>query len=569
MKHIIRFICLTAFAFCLAGLLAGCVDDGKPSGGSDTTAAAETAVTPETEPDTPTDTPTGSNTEPVTEPETEQEDIDMGGDFITGPKSLERLLSEAELSALTVSSTPNDQRLDAMGVEWDPHFFRFFNVDSGCDEAAWELICARLDKLGVQKVRMMILPGWYEPVNDNSDPAVTDTEAFTFDSQDFQSVIRYLDACEAHGIEVNLTVWGVNLGVPQTMDWLAYPTCGDWISAPTDHAEFAENVSALMNYVLKVKGYTCVKELTLYNEPDWAYKGENSVVSFEDYEAMCRAVDARLRADGLRDGIKLILGDDTDTSGSRTVDGNGWFAKCLTHLTDIADGFDTHNYAFNGDTKYRNMEAWAQARNRYFQQKAAGLQYTHNEFGSNRQQGAYYQTDIDDYERGVFLSQMAEATLNGGSAGMLYWVLHDVNYNNYGDIESARMRLGLFTYADNDWQVRPIYHAWGLIMKYTVPGSEVFAVKADGEISATTLRSPDRAWTYLVTNATDAPRVVKLTNPHAGGEPLSLCVHLYAEESLPLGDELIPSAGVAYTKDGETYVYLPAHSFAVLTEVGE
>ncbi len=530
---------------------------GTVSTGGTQRPSSSSAMTP-----TKSTTKTTTKTTAVTRPT-----VAMGDTFIGSDATLRKLTTSTSVATLQVSRTANALNFDAFGVEWDPHYFRTFNVQSGCSEESWKTVTARLDKINVQKVRMMILPGWYEPQNDNSDPNSADAGKFTFGSSDMQSVLRHLDACERAGVRVNLTLWGVNLGVLPTMDWLAYADCGDWISAPTNKEELAENISVLLDFLLNDRGYTCIDELTLYNEPDWAYKGAGGAVSFPDYVELCRLVDARLKKDGLRDKLKLVLSDDTDTQGASSVNTNGWFANCLTNLKGIADGFSTHVYAFNDDaSSYDSMYAWAAARNRLLAEKAPGHPYTHNEFGSNLQEGAYYQRDIDTYGRGVFVSQMAEATLNGGSAGMLYWVFHDVRYNNYPDVGTqSRMKLGLFAFADENWRVRPVYHAWGLIMKYTVPGSGVYATTGEGNVSGASLKSPEGKWTCLVTNDEAAPRVVKLNNP--GFSKPQLNVHYYVEGKVPAGDDLVASSGVAYADGKDVYVYLPAHSFAVLTEL--
>lgn len=503
-----------------------------------------------------------NETESETEPEIE--DVDLGTDFITGPKSLERLLKDNESVKLNVNNTANAQKFDAFGTEWDPHFFRYFNSEKGCDEEDWALITKRIKTLGIQKVRMMVLPGWYEHENDNDDPNNTDMSKFTFDSEAFTSLLRYLDVCEENGIKVNLTVWGVNLGVQPDMAWLSYSDCGDWISAPTNREEFAENVSALLTYLINEKKYTCVKELTLYNEPDWAFKGAAGAVKISDYFRMCTAVHERLTKDGLRDKIKLILCDDAVTDASVSYPKRGWFEKCVTQLDNIADGYDTHVYAFNSKSEYEAMKSWAKGRNDLILSKGSNKQYTHNEFGSNMAMDAYNQADIDTYDRGLLLSKLAVATLNGGSAGMLYWVTHDVRYNDYPDSKVSLMKLGLFGYKEDGWKVRPIYHAWGLIMNNTVPGSEVYGVENTENVSAVAMKSPEGKWTYIVNNDGNDATIVNLNNSLLNGAKLN--VYIYSQDTVSESEEMIESAGIAYTKKNDTYVYIPANSFVVLSE---
>ena len=54
-------------------------------------------------------------------------------------------------------------RLDAFGAELDPHFFNEYNRAEGFNEEDWRLICSRIRDMRLQKIRMMIMPEWFEP----------------------------------------------------------------------------------------------------------------------------------------------------------------------------------------------------------------------------------------------------------------------------------------------------------------------------------------------------------------------------------------------------------------------
>ncbi|MCL1952919.1 MAG: hypothetical protein FWF60_08845, partial [Oscillospiraceae bacterium] len=406
--------------------------------------------------------------------------------------------------------------------------------------------------LGIQKVRMMYLPGWIEPANDNADPAVTDLPAFTFDGVDFASLLRELDACEALGIEVNLTVWGADRACTP---WLSYPGCEDWLSAPNDVEEYAENISVLLDYLLHTKRYACVKELTLFNEPDWAFKNNDSRNAGIGYfEEMCRAVHGRLQRDGLRDNIRLILSDDTYHLG--------WLKENLRRMSGIADGFNSHTYQFGAEAPLAAMRRWAARCNKAVNQYAPGKPYTHNEFGSHILD-AYHQGDPDAYENGLGYAMMAASFLGEGSSGMLKWCFFDQYYYD-GPREDALMALGLFKYKDEGWAVRPAYHAWGLLMRHTEIGMEIYGIRScNPAVSGVAFRSAEGKWVYLIVNADHRhAKTIRVDNAAAGDAIFDR--YLYAKGALPADDAPIAPDSTLAAAKGRVCLELPADSFAIL-----
>lgn len=67
------------------------------------------------------------------------------------------------------------------------------------------------------------------------------------------------------------------------------------MTAPGDN-EVAENFSVVVKHLIEDKGYTCIKEVTPFNEPD------GNVCEPDQYIEIVKALDRRFRlADGRRD----------------------------------------------------------------------------------------------------------------------------------------------------------------------------------------------------------------------------------------------------------------------------
>ena len=321
-----------------------------------------------------------------------------------------------------VSKVPNRNKLLGIGVEFDPFFFSHNTVrDDGPTIFDWnKIIIPRVKSMRIQRYRTMLLPHWWEPENDNDDPFVIDDSRFTWDSYDMQSLYKVLDLAEQTNADVNLVLWGC----PNNSPSLATGTSKlkyinryfmaekgrHWVTGPKDANEFAECFVALLRYLLEIKKYTCVKEITPFNEP------ESSVISTEGYIKVCRALDEMLKLYGIRDRVKIVVSDN--------IDANVWFLKAVADsLGNIADVFDSHAYSFGYEQKNSQVIEWESNNNCIIAN--TGKAHFIGEFGSNMVKGAARQLDIDCYERGVLLVRNVINFLNSGAVAASYWRLYD------------------------------------------------------------------------------------------------------------------------------------------------
>lgn len=191
------------------------------------------------------------------------------------------------------------------------------------------------------------------------------------------------------------------------------------------------------------------------------------------------------------------------------------------------------------------------------------------EFGDGSTVGAYSTLTVEDYERGLFLGIHAVNSLKSGSTGSLYWPLHDVYYydgkpddGNNGGL----MKMGLFAFKDEDWRVRPTYHAWGLVNNHALHGSQVFDITDDSDwVEAVALQTPAGHWTVLADNRANEARTLTLTAPFAGEMQLTV----FQESAVTRNDTLIQPTAALTPADGAYTFELPPMSFAVLSNVDE
>lgn len=441
-----------------------------------------------------------------------------------------------------VSDVANENVVEGLGVEWDPHFHMSYNQDKGCNEEDWALIKERAEKLNIQKIRVWCMPTWYEP----------EKGVFDFETERMNAFFQVLDVAEELGIDVNVTLWGCQ-------DWLAMNN-GYWMAPPNDLDAYAENVAALVRYLTEAKNYTCFKELTFHNEPDWEFICDDTVEDWMQYYFdMCRMVHEKLIAENLRDKVELCLpGIDLEDIGTIEQFAEG--------VNDFADKFDVHSYNFAAGNYFGEIQNRVNAVTECLSQLPNDMKLTVSEFGGRAHVNAYNQADIDTYERGIYYSTIAEAFLSSGVSSMLHWCFFDQYYNDSGNEQESRMRVGLFKYKDEGWEPRPFYHSWGLIMKYAVEGSEIYPFEDETNfVNGVALKSPEGKWTYLITNnAKRVNSVVKISNPHF--EQTQMYAHEYNPDTVTTSDELIGSSGIAYSEGSDVYVRMNANTFVVLTE---
>lgn len=462
-------------------------------------------------------------------------------------------------------------KLDGIGVEFDPHFFsQNLTRNDGSKASDWEIVVRRVKAMQIHQFRVMMQPHWWEPVNDDNDPDNADYSKFTFNSEEMKSVYKVLDLAQENNIKVTMVVWGC----PISMDLISgdyyhqkHFLCDDrpnpnWVCGTDKYEEFAENFSTLIKYLIINKGYTCLKAITPFNEPDAKTAGYGQTMwqgdpSMKDqYAPMVKILDAKFRKDGIRNKVQFNLSDNTDGA----LD---YLNSCAKDLTAEADFFNSHTYKFGYNTPNSAIFNW-ESQNVAFA-KAAGKNHFVGEFGSNETVGSSRQKDIDYYKRGILMTRIVLNCLHAGASGISYWSLIDQYYGR-NESYSQMQQLGLWKYIKRayssdasvyskikeDYEVRPQYYAYSLLTRYIKPGSDIYPIDL-GEAFAigSAFKDKDGKWTYVFANATENRKMLAINNPSVSG---SFDIYEYEEKSLPEGDKLIDPEGTKAISSGKLEV---------------
>ena len=215
------------------------------------------------------------------------------------------------------------------------------------DEQAWQQIYRHASWLGLDWNKVEIEQRVYEPERDQ----------FSFDNPEMRILYRILDWNQKNGADVFFAQVWCNAA------WLAYPELRDdpvgrVHSAPNDLEAFANGLATLMEYLIKKRGYTCIKWLCMNNEPgesfSWWQAPPNKPL---DIGAGVAAVRKALDAHGLNN--LPLSGPDTVKAFPPAVPGGYDFLPLL-------GAYDFHYYGWDFDFRphgiamqERNAAVWA------------------------------------------------------------------------------------------------------------------------------------------------------------------------------------------------------------------
>lgn len=458
----------------------------------------------------------------------------------------------------------NGKKTEGYGCQIDTHMYKSYNALS---EEEQQMFYDRIIQMNLQNIRTQVFPEWYERGNDNDDCESFDFDSANvrMDSEEMAQLYRLLDFCEEQGILVDLSFYGCNSIFRSedgtvTGSWLGAPFTTNWVTAPrlTDengnafdgYGEYAETVYALLHYLLNVKGYTCVSEFSIYPEPNLSFVNAEGRILHSEYVKLCKTVDEKLRKEGIRGKIAFS----GPAAAVQTVAG---YRIYVDDLGEIFDRFTASTYCFDAEDANETFSDFGDALSSMTDElgKTAGVA----EFGTKNYIDPANQTDIDTYERALYLARYMICLTNNGITNLKYWVLGDVMYGTYV------MRLGLWKFRNENWAARPQYYTWSLITKYTEVGSEIFPIASkDGDLCAVAFRLPDGNWTYLIANNGNESKKVSLVN-YNEGYPKSMNVYEVRAAILDGTCEPIRASAQCQVTGGAINYSVKANSFVVLS----
>lgn len=448
---------------------------------------------------------------------------------------------------LTIEKENGNKTVFGVGTELDPHFFSqnvgLSGIDNGtqwvCKEEDWKIVEERIEAMNLKRIRVMLLPGWYVINETNTQEGIYD-----WDTECMQSLYRVLDTAMKFDIKVNITLWGIDTG---TASFMRQAGTSDWVTVPDENYEemLVSCFADCIKYLIEEKEYSCIREVTLFNEPNSIYSGNKAN---EEYCDLCIQMHEAFQEKGIRDKVLFNLSDDARDYV--------WLAKTLMNLEGIIDVANSHIYTFgdtydadtqtsnrdmsNSDICYDlanyNLNLWKEWVDQY-----PDIPHIWGEFGTCNGSGSHYTSDKLSPERGLDIARISLNFFNMGSQGMSYWVLFSQYYGKNDFNTGNIMDMGLWGFADEGYQCRPVYYAFSMITRFIEENDVIFPIiSSDENIVAVAFRQGEQ-WSYCVVNNGDEAKQVSFVN--MDNYPGTLNRYVYDEANVPTDNQVIGSNG--------------------------
>ncbi len=420
-------------------------------------------------------------------------------------------------------------------VQWDEYLNTRNCKGEHVDKKFWaepkdfDFVCERAKDLELKKLRFYFRNGLILTTKDGG---------YNFDNEKIKDDIKLLTFAKENNIEVCLVFTDT---VTFSDDGTLYVNMADNNEYYTQNINnkyrcdidlFINSIKATMQYLYLDKGFTCIKEITVFNEPD--VDTDRYKYTKEDYKNACYGADKALKELGIRDKIKLNLSDNLCQAGQKD------FIKLLGDFSDV---YNNHIYLNSKEdsneflTFISRMGAKAS--------KKLNKPFLINDFGWDNGLSiwgpgtisTWGQEEVDTFDRAFFIIRFIIQSINIGVNGMSYKSLYDTYYQPQKD---KKWTAGLFKYKDEGFLCRPQYYAYSLFTKYTDIGGKTYLLLNKSEdVIGTAFKNKDGSFTYYVCNTSDKEQRFTFINKFA--KNLKFKRYVFNENNIPKNGETVKS----------------------------
>ena len=152
-----------------------------------------------------------------------------------------------------------------LGVEWGA-----YEDTDKIAEGGWDRILGYMDHLGAARIRLMINYDWFCQSFDkksNNDPN-DDTWTYNFTNKYARNMIDILEYCQINHIDVAFGAWNIIADLGKNPDGSSKDVWG-MLDAVTSDIRWAKITADVLDFLVNVKGFSCIKWFVNSNEPNW------------------------------------------------------------------------------------------------------------------------------------------------------------------------------------------------------------------------------------------------------------------------------------------------------------
>lgn len=435
-----------------------------------------------------------------------------------------------------------------VGTNTIPSLFMAPGLNHGMNDALWEEEKRRTKLSPPSVARLWFQPDWF----------IIDEESYfkheyNFDSDEMKSVYKYLDLYLECGTEIEFNCgWKVD---ERVWDWY----CLDEVvkkreSVPKNVAEFAYSCAAVLKELIENRGYTNIKYLTFYNEPNWTFPDEGDFVvsgpidrskintatyrnqpKMDYWIDMLRQTKAALNKVGL-DYIKL-WGPETSCGDNQKI----YWAEEFQKVSDILDVHTTHRYSLSAD----ECEAFCE-----FMLEAAKKPLILTEFGCFNQWRSWHRNVVE----------MIISYSRAGASGMLHWLQSGTYVPGYEDFYLSGIECQWDTICLTPDKVNNYFYHYCLFNRYIPSHSKVLYSTAFSPDTRVVAYETSKGDTVIAveSKAINSTREINISLPNSKEKVFSRFTVLYDNDTnthahLPYCDKKIAATDTLVDTINEGY----------------
>ncbi|WP_092113610.1 hypothetical protein [Prevotella sp. KH2C16] len=443
------------------------------------------------------------------------------------------------------------------GAQWDPYQLDYGHGKLSFTEAEWQKIYRRLDFMRPQLMRVvhntaeLMQGGRLDPMGN------------------FDQVRHILDYCQKRNVSVIFGDWGWGLADAKTK---------------TFSRRKVEMAADYVTWLVKDKGYTCIKYYNMINEPNGYWSTTEG--DYELWRDLTRCFYQRMKHNRMLQSVKLVGADlaiwtpaevnwqrkaaqeidfglyDIHTYPSKTTVNSGEYSRIIhAYKEAVPQG---HKIVM-GEVGLKFVEPADSLYQQENLRRAAALPYASMDDS---------QMFIFDYMYGTDMADVLMQTANSGYSGCVAWMLDDAMHS--AERPDKLKMWGFWNIFGEEFfgggqeKIRPWFYAWSLLTRYMPAGSDIYRTTVRGSASVKGLAvEKDGRRMVAVLNVSKKPQQVILK----GQMVLSDCKRFdYAEGRLCLSDAriLLPNAEhlTLNLREGHT-IDMPGESLIIFNDFNE
>jgi hypothetical protein len=252
--------------------------------------------------------------------------------------------------------------------------------------------------------------------------------------------------------------------------------------AQDDIAGSMSKFADVFNDLVRTRGYTNVRWATIQNEPNRA-----RFLTKDEYRDLYRALHNALVARGLREQVKLMVGDlvESDVNGNH----RDWMAYITANMLDIVDAYSEHIYWQYWDTSRMDFrlkdvrklmfeELPPEARRPVYLIEYGVRGHQLDKPGVLDSLGGYWEnttqivrTNIAAFQQLWFNIEAAQLGFDGTAKWDAYW----------GKYDNGTQAFYMIGPEDEGWPLFPTYHALRMLFQTTARGWQILGVDPWGD----------------------------------------------------------------------------------------